>query len=119
MVVPLNDTSKVNLSPSTFPLLMAIGSPCGPWTVPVKLPPSCLKVKVNAKLLPSGVFISADQVPVTSAAKAVAAVNDRTRAAQKQRSFFIDTSRPIGRRTHDTADRGLSSGVEASGRLKK
>src|ERR1039458_392552 len=87
--MPLNESSKVNLSPSTLPLLIAMGSPCGGCTVPVSVAPSCLNVKVIWKLLPSGPFASPVHVPVTSAAIAVAALNVIANPAQIEINFLI------------------------------
>jgi len=58
-------------------------------TVPVSVVPSCLKVNVSGKLLPSGAFASPVHVPVTSAAIAVAALNVIANAAHTQSNFLI------------------------------
>jgi hypothetical protein len=65
IVVRLKETVKENVSPSTVPLSMAMGSPCGPARVPESPAPSCLKTKVSEKLLlPLGVYIWPVQAPV-------------------------------------------------------
>src|SRR5580698_9998195 len=108
MTIPLNESSKVNLFPSTLPLLIGMGSPCPTSTEPVSVLPSCLKVNVSGKLVPSGAFASPVQVPVTSAAIAVAALNVIANAAHTQINFLIGfiispSSQPSPRPTHHTA----------------
>src|SRR5581483_1399137 len=52
MVIPLKETSNERVLPSTLPLLISIGSPCGPCTVPVRLAPSAT-VAENARIIPA------------------------------------------------------------------
>src|SRR5579863_9032745 len=100
--MPLNESSKVNLSPSTLPFVMAMGSLPATCTVPVSVAPSCLKVNVICMLVPSGVVAAPDHEPVTSAAIAVAALNVIANPAQIEINFLIVSSRPSSRPTHHT-----------------
>src|ERR1700759_242046 len=87
--LPLSPMSRVTsndtLSPSTLPFVIGV-SPPRPEDDPVKVEPSCLKVKLGGPPFPFG-FASPFQVPVTSAAKAITVVN--ANKAHNEISFFI------------------------------
>src|SRR5262249_34663783 len=76
-------------SPVTLPSWIGVSS-CVPATVPVSLAPSCLKVKVFTRWVPSGVVNSALHLPVTSAAMApIESVTSSVTAHSQMRFLMV------------------------------